>query len=243
MMVKIIVTNVTWKRKSRKMNKCSLSCSCHTSFRVDMLRKWELRHAVLSLLNSSEDSSTSGFLCQWLFKSITPSLTTVSVRLMPSFPFAPFPPIKLFVTQPSPSVALFHPVFHNLSLSVFHSQTNSIELTQHLLLLSLNLSFLYQSIHPPLSSVSPDTYSALRFSHPSPALEAFFLFPHLSLETSIKCFSLGPFSASLSLTICHLQLRAPLFVLPTSSLTMLYYNLLNLLCLYMLVCFSCFCIK
>lgn len=130
--------------------------SCPTNFSVDMfLRERELSHEGVSLLNTSEDSSTSdiGFLSHRLSKSITPSLTRVSVQLMLSFPFAPSPPIKIFVCNSTLSICSSLPssVLHNSSLFVFHSQTNSIKRVLLLLLLSLDLNFLFQSVHPPLS--------------------------------------------------------------------------------------------
>lgn len=104
-------------------------------------------------MKSSEDSSTSdiGYPNHWLSKSITPPLTTVSVQLMPSFPFAPSPPIKIFICNSTLSICscLPSPAFHNSSLFAFHSQSNSIRHVLLLLLLSLRPNFLHQSIHPP----------------------------------------------------------------------------------------------
>lgn len=71
---------------------------------------------------------------------------------MPSFPFAPSLPIKIFVCNSTLSICSSLPstVIHNSSLSVFHSQDNYVKLVLRLLLLSLDLNFFYQSIHPPL---------------------------------------------------------------------------------------------
>lgn len=89
---------------------------------------------------------------RWLSKSITPSLTAVSVQLMPSFPFAAISSNKNCVTQPPLRLAIRS--FPALSFVASHALlppvgNNCIELAAFLWVLSLDLNSLiyYSSSH------------------------------------------------------------------------------------------------
>lgn len=82
MMVHFLVKNV--KSNPLKVRPQSLCLG-----RARMFTGAELWDGIVAQLQSL--ASDIGFLSHWLSKSITPSLTTVSVQLMPSFPSAPSP--------------------------------------------------------------------------------------------------------------------------------------------------------